>query len=93
MKETVRARIRVYGVVQGVGYRYFVYKTATSLNLSGYVKNLPDGSVEVVAQGERGLVNALIDDLKLGPRYAHVERIDIIWQEPEQDCVEFSYGF
>jgi len=93
MKETVRAKIRVYGVVQGVGYRYFVYRTATALGLAGYVKNLPDGSVEVVAQGEKGLVNALIDDLKIGPRHAHVERIDVTWLDPEPNCIEFNYSF
>ncbi len=93
MKEIVRAKIRVYGIVQGVGYRYFVYKAATALGVGGYVKNLPDGSVEVVAQGEKGLVNALIDDIKIGPRYAHVERIDVVWLEPEPNCVEFNYSF
>lgn len=93
MQEIVRAKARVYGVVQGVGYRYFVYRIATSLGLSGYVKNLPDGSVEVVAQGDKGLVLDLIDDLKIGPRHAHVKRIDLIWEEPKPDCIEFTYAF
>lgn len=85
--------MRVYGVVQGVGYRYFVYRIATSLGLAGYVKNLPDGSVEVVAQGDGSLVKALIDELKVGPRHAHVERIDIVWEDPKPNCTEFTYAF
>jgi len=60
MAELVRARIRVTGVVQGVGYRFFVRNVAASLGLAGEVRNLSDGSVEVVAEGDRSLVGALI---------------------------------
>jgi acylphosphatase len=93
VSDVARARLRVYGVVQGVGYRYFVRKAATELGLQGVVRNRSDGSVEVVAEGERSAINALIDQLKVGPRYASVERIDPAWEEPAGDLDGFRYAF
>jgi acylphosphatase len=93
MAELVRARIRVTGIVQGVGYRYFVRNAATSLGLGGYVRNLPDGSVEVVAEGERSLVSTFIGELRVGPRYASVAGVDIAWEEPRKDFKGFDYAF
>ncbi|MFA6111192.1 MAG: acylphosphatase [Candidatus Latescibacterota bacterium] len=60
-------RVRVSGRVQGVGYRYFAQRQATSLGLAGYVRNLPDGEVEVVAQGERSALDSLVEELRRGP--------------------------
>jgi acylphosphatase len=93
MGDLARARIRVRGIVQGVGFRYFVRNTATSLGLDGEVRNRSDGTVEVVAEGERGLVEILIKELKIGPRYASVERVDVEWQEPRKDFSGFDYAF
>ncbi len=93
MKDAVRARIKVTGVVQGVGYRYFARNIALRLGLTGYVRNLPDGSVEVVAEGKRAAINALIDDLKVGPRYASVERVDVKWEEASLEFSSFDYAF
>jgi acylphosphatase len=89
----VRARIRVRGMVQGVGYRYFVRNTAKSMGLDGSVRNLADGSVEVVAEGDRGLVDSLIGQLRIGPRYADVEGVDVRWEEPKKDFRGFDYAF
>jgi acylphosphatase len=93
MADVVRARLRIYGVVQGVGYRYFVRRTASALNLAGTVRNRSDGSVEVVAEGERAAINGLVDELKVGPAYASVERIDATWEEPRGDLTGFTYSF
>jgi len=93
MADVVRARLRVYGVVQGVGYRYFVRRAATALNLAGFVRNRSDGSVEVVAEGEKAAVNALMEQLRVGPTYASVERVDAAWEEPGGDLAGFTYGF
>lgn len=93
MVEVARARIRVWGVVQGVGYRYFVRRTAVALGLRGYVKNLPDGSVEVLAEGERISVDGLMHEMKAGARYASVDKIDIRWEEPGYDLDGFEYAF
>lgn len=93
MGELVRARMRVRGMVQGVGFRYFVRNTAASLGLDGTVRNMSDGSVEVVAEGERGLVEVLIRELRTGPRYASVDGLDIKWEEPKKDFSGFDYAF
>jgi acylphosphatase len=93
MGELARARIRVRGVVQGVGFRYFVRNTATSLGLNGEVRNKSDGTVEVVAEGERGLVEILIKELRVGPRYATVDGVDVEWKEPMKDFSGFNYAF
>jgi tRNA pseudouridine55 synthase len=73
---------KVYGRVQGVGYRYFVREKAQSLDISGYVKNLEDGTVEVLAQGREENLQKLIEELKKGPYLAKVEKIDIIFRKP-----------
>ncbi|WP_127958176.1 acylphosphatase [Serratia microhaemolytica] len=66
----------VYGVVQGVGFRYSTQRKALTLALTGYARNLPDGSVEVLACGEKPAVEQLIDWLKSGgPRNARIERV------------------
>ena len=73
------ADIRVRGDVQGVGYRYFCYTRATALGVSGWVKNLVDGSVVVYAEGDRSVVEALIEELKVGPRHATVSDVEVRW--------------
>lgn len=93
MADLVRARMRIRGVVQGVGYRYFVRRTAAALGVKGYVRNHFDGSVEVVAEGERSVLAALADQLRLGPRFAEVESVDVRWEEAEGDFHGFDYAF
>jgi acylphosphatase len=75
--------VRVTGVVQGVGYRWFVRERARRLGLSGWVRNLPDGSVEVVASGENGQVELLRGELLLGPSGAAVEALVEVTDEPD----------
>ncbi|MDD5563526.1 MAG: acylphosphatase [Thermoanaerobaculaceae bacterium] len=65
----------VQGRVQGVGFRYFVVREAQALGLAGWVRNLPDGSVEVLAAGEAGLVAALEGRLWHGPPHARVNEV------------------
>jgi acylphosphatase len=73
----VRARIWVSGRVQGVGYRAFVQEVATRSGLSGGVRNLDDGRVEVDVEGERSAVDAFVNLLKSGPCLARVEGIEV----------------
>lgn len=68
----VRAEIIVSGVVQGVGYRLFAKHEAVKLSLSGTVKNLFDGRVQVIVEGENSNVLTLIKNLRIGPPAAHV---------------------
>jgi acylphosphatase len=74
--------IRVEGLVQGVGYRWYAAHRAESLGIRGFVRNLYDGSVEVDAAGDRSSLEELIRDLKVGPRAAHVTNIRIEWKDP-----------
>lgn len=72
----------VRGRVQGVFFRSFVEDWANSLGLTGYVRNLPDrSSLEVKAEGERDKLEKLLEQLKVGPRFAEVERVEIEWGE------------
>ncbi len=72
----IRVHARATGLVQGVGYRYFVFNTAQKLNLSGWVRNCVDGSVEVEAQGRRADIAQFLTQLKLGPRWAQVSGVN-----------------
>ncbi len=78
-----RLTARVRGDVQGVGYRFFARREASALGLRGYVRNLPDNSVEVVAEGERGLLQQLVGVLRRGPSAAFVEAVDTEWSPAE----------
>jgi acylphosphatase len=69
-------RYRVTGRVQGVGYRYFALQEANALGVSGYAKNLPDGTVEVVAEGKSDAVQAFEAKLREGPAFSRVEVVD-----------------
>jgi acylphosphatase len=79
------AYIRVSGVVQGVSFRYFTQKTARGLGLSGWVRNRPDGDVELEAAGERGMLEELIRALRVGPPAAHVRDVQVSWLESVTD--------
>lgn len=68
-------RIVVYGRVQGVGFRYYVLKVATELGLKGHVRNLPNGTVEVEAEGDLAAVETLIDYCRFGPPRAVVTKV------------------
>ena len=73
------AEIYVSGRVQGVYFRGFTQKTAISLGLMGYARNLPDGRVKVVAQGKRSDILELLDHLHIGPELSNVESIEVGW--------------
>jgi acylphosphatase len=75
-----RARFRVVGRVQGVFYRQSTADEAGRLGLSGSVRNLPDGSVEVVAEGGRDRVEALVAWCRRGPPAARVEEVLVEWE-------------
>lgn len=81
MADPTSLSIVVQGLVQGVGFRYFVLRCAKELDLTGYARNMPGGTVEVKAEGERDKLNQLIAYLKTGPRMSEVNRIDISWSD------------
>lgn len=86
-------QIRVEGVVQGVGYRFFTKDKAEEYELTGYVKNVYDGSVEVYAEGEAETLSKFIQDLKQGPHMARVERVDVQWRDAEMKYESFTISF
>ncbi len=75
MNQSRHVRIQVFGIVQGVGFRYFTAQEAIRLHLTGRATNLNDGSVEVFAQGEHDAIEALQCWLMKGPRTAQVDRV------------------
>ena len=88
--ETVRARVHVSGLVQGVNFRWYTIQQARQRGVAGWVRNLPDGRVETVFEGARDAVDALIDWCRRGPRMAQVADVEVAWEEPE-GLAEFDY--
>jgi acylphosphatase len=72
----VTTRFQVFGMVQGVGFRWFVARHARSLGLTGFVRNLPNGSVEVMVDGPEDALPALERLLRTGPGSAQVDRVE-----------------
>lgn len=85
-----RVRILVQGLVQGVGFRWFVAREAGALGLRGFVKNRTEGTVELEAEGDRSLIEALIAHVKVGPRSAQVRDLHIEWLQPQKDTKPFE---
>lgn len=84
----------VHGSVQGVGFRYTTQHEAQRLGLSGYARNLDDGSVEVVACGEAENVNKLIEWLKAGgPRSARVDKVLTEPHQPDREWTDFGIRY
>ena len=80
-QDKCRKHIFISGSVQGVGFRFFTYGQAKALNLRGFVKNLPDGRVEVLIEGSKRAVNELTRHLRKGPSFSKVTNMDIIEEE------------
>jgi acylphosphatase len=87
------AHIVVCGVVQGVGYRYFVIRAARSMGLRGFVRNLYGGEVEVEVEGERALLVDFIESLRVGPPAAHVTDVRVRWHNPRGKFDDFDPRF
>lgn len=89
-------RIVVIGRVQGVGFRWWAQNTGRALGLAGKVRNLPDGSVQIIAQGEpdavRRLLRFTIEEPTTTGRPGRVEDYEIGWPEPVVGRIGFSAG-
>lgn len=86
-----RAEILAIGMVQGVGFRYFVYENAHDLGVKGYTKNLYSGdAVLTVVEGERALIEELFKIIRTGPRHARVNRCTIDWKEYKNEFKSFE---
>ena len=82
--EMSRIKITVHGRVQGVGFRYHTRKKAQTLNLTGYVVNKPDRTVEIVADGADDRLEALVIWSKVGPERAVVRHVEV------EDCLQVN---
>ena len=78
MTAEIKAKhIIVHGRVQGVGFRYFVRKTGMELGLTGDARNCPDGTVEIIVEGNASKIAGFIREVERGPALSRVERVDI----------------
>jgi acylphosphatase len=80
----------VRGRVQGVGFRYFVHQRAESLGLAGWVRNRPDGALELEAEGARAALEALLEAVRRGPGGARVTSVDEVWSERDARHIGFA---
>ena len=78
----VARKFYVSGMVQGVGFRFFVQRSAARHQVLGYVQNLADGRVEALAEGSEKAVESFKQDLTTGPTYSKVEHLEEIVLEP-----------
>jgi acylphosphatase len=80
-------------MVQGVGFRYFTRRTAQALDLAGWVKNLPDGTVEAVIEGPRTDVETALAELRQGPAGSRVDRVQVERQDYRGEFEGFGVRF
>ncbi|TFG17296.1 MAG: acylphosphatase [Promethearchaeota archaeon] len=88
-----RIIIKVYGLVQGVFFRYTTRKVARKLGLLGIVKNMPDGSVYIEAEGPEENLSELLKYAKRGPKYAEVTNIEYEYTDSQSKYKGFDYAF
>lgn len=88
-----KLHLKITGRVQGVWFRSFVKETAELLGITGYSRNLPDGSVEVKAYGEKEVLDKFLIKCEQGPQHAKVDNIQTIWSEVKitPDSFEVRY--
>lgn len=86
----VKKQFLVYGRVQGVGFRFFTCREAQKIGLTGSVRNLNDGSVQVIAVGSAAQIEQLSQWLQIGPRTAKVERLLVQEYKATQEFTDFS---
>ena len=85
-----RIHVLVRGRVQGVGFRWFVRERAEALALAGWVRNRPDGSVEILAAGSSSALEQLTAALKAGPHGAQVEKVETLASDIEPENAGFQ---
>lgn len=88
-----RVHIIIHGSVQGVFFRHNAKKIALSLGLKGYTRNMPDGTVEVVAEGPEDKLKELIAFCKKGPEAAMIEKIDVKFEKASNEFKGFGVRY
>jgi acylphosphatase len=90
MSSHSRLHARVFGLVQGVFFRDTTRQQARALGLTGWVRNVADGSVEVTAEGPRPALDSLLEFLNTGPLHARVDRVDPQWSAATGEFTAFD---
>ena len=90
---STRLRAVVHGYVQGVGFRFFARREALTLGLHGYTRNQPDGSVEVVVEGQLKQLETYLARLQRGPSEAEVDWIDQVWSQGSGNFTDFQIRY
>ena len=93
MANLKRAKIICNGLVQGVGFRYFVVRNAQRIGLKGYTQNLFTGEVLTVVEGDEGLIHELLKVLKVGPSHAHVKSCAVEWNDYNGEFQNFDVKY
>ncbi|MDP6670352.1 MAG: acylphosphatase [archaeon] len=88
-----RLKLTIRGRVQGVGFRFFTSRIANSLGLKGFVRNLGNGCVEVVAEGSREMLEKLLSKARVGPSTAEVESTDVEWTKESGEFSAFGVKY
>jgi len=90
----MKRRLHVYykGSVQGIGFRFTVERIASELKLTGWVKNLPDGGVELIAEGDEDSLRVLLENIKENMR-SYITRDAVLWQEYKGEYRDFDIRF
>ncbi len=79
--EKARAHLFIQGIVQGVSYRFFTLDLAQRLRLNGWVRNLRDGRVEAIFEGDRNVIEEAVTECREGPPGARVTGVELTWEE------------
>lgn len=85
-----RVTLKISGKVQGVFFRDSSRAKGQEFNLSGWVKNEPDGTVQITAEGEDQDLNRMIEWCKYGPDHAMVEKVDVKWDKATDEAKDFK---
>ena len=85
-----RAHLWITGFVQGVSFRYYTHQQAVQLGLVGWVRNLMDGRVEVIIEGEEASVRQMIEWCHAGPSTGHVKNVEVKWETPDGSFNNFN---
>lgn len=88
-----RAEILVNGLVQGVGFRFFVVRMAEKLGLKGYTKNLYSGEVYTIVEGEPLIIEDFYNKIKIGPINSDVKNASIKWSESKNEFTRFEVRY
>ncbi len=91
--DNVGAKIRITGKVQKVGFRWFAVQWAQDMGLGGFVRNLDNGSVYIEVEGKRNRIESFIKELKQGPRFASVDKLDVEWGNLEHKFRDFEIHY